>query len=78
MTRLLAAMLLIAAMITSAAAQTMSVQSLLTEGDNIVDIMPSSAGPGIFLQKGDTLIACFVAETPNSPDLVTRYCKPVR
>jgi hypothetical protein len=78
MIRLLATLSIAAALVTSATAQAMTVQSLLTEGYTIVSVMPSNAGPGIFLQKGDKLIACFVAETPKSPDLATRYCKPVR
>jgi hypothetical protein len=58
--------------------QKQTVQSLLAEGYTIVGVMPSSAGPGIFLQKAGTLIACFVAETPASEAIDTRYCKPVR
>ena len=59
-------------------AQTMTVQSLMNDGYTIVGIIPSSAGPGIFLQKGTALIVCFVAETPTSATVATQYCKPVK
>jgi hypothetical protein len=61
----------------AALAETQNVQSLLSAGFNLIGTVPSPAGPGLFLQKGDKLFACFVAETPASPDLKTRYCKPV-
>lgn len=61
----------------SAWAQGMTVRSLLSSGFTIVGVIPSSAGPGIFLQKADKLIVCFVAETPKSADVATSYCKPV-
>jgi hypothetical protein len=78
MIRLITALSLSFVAIASAGAQTMTVQSLLTEGYTIVSVMPSNAGPGIFLQKGDKLIVCFAAETPGSESVKTRYCKPVR
>ena len=62
----------------AAAAQSDSVASLLKSGFTIAGVIPSSAGPGIFLVKGEQLIACFVAETPRSAEVKTRYCKPVR
>jgi len=31
----------------------------------------------VFLQKKDALYFCALTETANSPDLTTRYCKPV-
>ena len=55
-----------------------SVSSLLAEGFTVVAAIPTHIGPGLFLQKGDRLFACFVNETPSSPDLSTAYCKPVR
>ncbi len=61
----------------AAFAEQQSVRSLLAAGFTIVVVMPSPAGPGLFLQKGDKLFACFVAETPTSADIATRYCKPV-
>ena len=63
---------------TVAMAQDVTVASMLKDGYAIVGIIPSSAGPGIFLKKGDVLMACFVAETPSSASIATRYCKPVR
>ncbi len=62
----------------AAAAQETSVSSLLKDGYEIAGIIPSNAGPGIFLKKDENLIACFVAEKPGSPTIATRYCKPVR
>jgi hypothetical protein len=59
------------------AAQDLNVASLLKEGYAIVGVVPSPAGPGIFLQKGAALILCFVAEKPDSPIVATQYCKPV-
>ena len=59
-------------------AQTTSISALLKQKYEIVGVIPSSAGPGIFLKKGDDLMLCFVVETVNSPDVATKYCKPVR
>jgi hypothetical protein len=73
---LMTALLLSASQV--AAADNMTVQSLMNEGYTIAGIIPSSAGPGVFLQKSQSLIVCFVAETPASPTVATRYCKPVK
>jgi hypothetical protein len=54
-----------------------TVQSLLDEGYTVAGVMPSNAGPGILLQKETALVMCFVAETPESSDVATQYCKPV-
>ncbi len=75
---ILAGGLLLAVLSSPSSAQTMSVQSLLTDGYTVVGVMPSPAGPGVFLLKGSALVVCFVAETPNSPSVATRYCKPVK
>jgi hypothetical protein len=69
---------LLAAGNANAAEEEPSVTALLKQGYAIVGIVPSTAGPGIFLKKGDVLIACFVAETSSSNDIATKYCKPVR
>ena len=61
----------------AAAAQDSSVAWLLKEGYTIVGVVPSPAGPGLFLQKGTELMLCFVAEKPESPTVATQYCKPV-
>jgi hypothetical protein len=61
-----------------AAEQAPTVASLLKDGYAIVGILQSPAGAGIYLKKGDELIACFAAETPSSKDIATKYCKPVR
>ena len=54
-----------------------TVASLLAQGYAVVGAITSPIGPGVFLEKGPSLYACFVVETPTSPDLKTRYCKPV-
>jgi len=64
--------------LTAMAAEPASVTALLKQGYQIAGIVPSTVGPGIFLRKGDVLIACFVAETPSSQEITTQYCKPVR
>jgi hypothetical protein len=59
------------------AQQAATVKSLLAQDFAVVGTITSSAGPGVFLQKKDKLFLCFVAETPNSTAVATRYCKPV-
>jgi hypothetical protein len=60
------------------AEEAVTVQSLLKQDFAIVGAITSPAGPGLFLQKKDRLFLCFVAETPSSPAVTTRYCKPVQ
>jgi hypothetical protein len=75
----LLAALALAAMPTAVSAQTTTVQSLIDDGYTVAGITTSpTGGVSIFLQKGNTLVYCFAAETPNSPTLATRYCKPVK
>ena len=78
--RIVGAAAVVAASVTGAAlAQTVvTVQSLLDQEFQIVGTIASQAGPGLFLQKKDKLFFCVVAETVTSPDVATRYCKPVR
>lgn len=58
-----------------------TVESLVTEGYEVISVFPSTAGPGMLLEYADDsgvkLMMCFVAETPQSPDITTQYCKPV-
>ena len=54
-----------------------TVSSLLKQGFDVVGVMNTSAGAGVFMRKADKLIACFAAETPTSTTISTRYCKPV-
>jgi len=68
---------LLAASATAALAQAQTVSSLMKDGFAVAGVVPSSAGPGLFLAKGDKLVFCVVAETPSSNDVATRYCKPV-
>jgi len=73
------AALALAAAQTAASAQTMNVQSLMDNGYTIAGVtQPPSGGAGVFLQKGNALFFCFVAETPDSPTVATKYCKPVK
>jgi hypothetical protein len=72
------AALALAGMQTAAPAQTLTVQSLMRDGYTIAGIVsPPGGGGGVYLQKGSALIFCFVTETPSSPTLATKYCKPV-
>ena len=63
----------------SAQNQKMSVQSLLNDGYAIAGITTSQTGGGlVYLQKGKTLMLCFVTETPSSAAVDSQYCKPVK
>jgi hypothetical protein len=60
------------------AEEKMTVQSLLGQDFQVVgSIFNQGSGTSVFLQKKDKLYFCALAETANSPDLSTRYCKPV-
>jgi len=61
-----------------ALAQQPTVASLLKDGFTLASTIPSPAGPGLFLVKGDKMFFCVIAETEKSVDVATRYCKPVR
>lgn len=75
----LPAALALAALQTAASAQTMSVQSLIDDGYRVAGVTaPPAGGGGVFLRKGNALIFCFVTETPSSPTVATKYCKPVK
>jgi hypothetical protein len=60
------------------AEEAVTVQSLLKQQFIVTGAITSPIGPGVFLQKQDQLFLCFVVETPQSPTVATRYCKPVR
>jgi hypothetical protein len=75
---LVAALVVVLGMGAAGAQEGTTVEGLLKEGYGIVGVMPSSAGPGILLQKQTALVMCFVAETPGSAEILTQYCKPVR
>ncbi len=77
MKNFVAATLLALAAVPAFAADGPTVQKLLTDGYTVAGAMPSPAGPGILLVKGDSLFMCFVAETPKSIDITTQYCKAV-
>ncbi len=64
---------------TVAAQEATTVQSLVKQDFAIVGVTTSlNGGAGVFLQKKDQVFYCFAAETPTSPTLATRYCKPVQ
>jgi hypothetical protein len=54
-----------------------TVDSLLAQGYTVVGAITSQIGPGVFLEKGQSLELCFISETPSSVAVTTRYCKPV-
>jgi hypothetical protein len=79
MIRALALLASVLAAANTASAQTgVTVQSLLDQEFQVVGATIIPAGAGVFLQKKDKLFFCVAAETPTSPDVATRYCKPVR
>ncbi|HMK78535.1 MAG TPA: hypothetical protein VK438_02750 [Xanthobacteraceae bacterium] len=76
-TRVAMATALATAATAPALAQQVTVTSLMKDGFTLVSTIPSPAGPGLFLVKGERMFFCVVAETPTSIDVATRYCKPV-
>src|SRR4051794_33356992 len=58
-------------------ADKITVQSLISDGYAVASAWMSSIGPGFILQKADKVFLCFVTERPDSPEVVTNYCKPV-
>jgi hypothetical protein len=54
-----------------------TVSTLLNQGFDVIAVTQTSAGAGIFMRKADKLYACFASETPTSPTIATKYCKPV-
>jgi cysteine synthase len=72
-----ATVVIVAASGTSQAQQAETVQSLISKGYVVVSSFEGPAGPGIFLQRADSLYFCLATETPNSTDVRTQYCKPV-
>jgi hypothetical protein len=73
------AALALAATPTAVSAQAVTVQSLMGDGYTVAGVTsPPGGGAGVFLQKGNALVFCFVAETPDSPTVATKYCKPVK
>jgi hypothetical protein len=74
-------MIAVAAVLVAPAAvaqEAVTVQSLLKQQFAVTGAITSPIGPGVFLQKQDQLYLCFIVETPQSPTVATRYCKPVR
>ncbi len=52
---------------------------LIKQGFAVVSTNDTHAGgAGVFLQKQDRVYVCYVTETPTSPALTPRYCKPVQ
>jgi hypothetical protein len=64
---------------TVVAEEVATVQSLIKQGFAIVGTTaPREGGGGVYLQKKDQVFFCYVEETPSSPAVMTRYCKPVQ
>jgi hypothetical protein len=62
----------------AASAEKDTVGSLLAQDYAIAGAISTTSGaPGLFLRKGTRLYLCFIAETPQSATVATRYCKPV-
>jgi hypothetical protein len=75
----IASAVLACALVTSAGAEEKAtVGSLLAQGYQVVGTTATPAGAGLFLQGKDKLFFCLAAETQASPEVTTRYCKPVR
>jgi hypothetical protein len=74
---LVAATLLAAGAVPARADDADTVQSLLSKGYMVVSAFMSTIGPGLFLQKEDSLYLCFASEKPDAKELTTKYCKPV-
>jgi hypothetical protein len=72
-----AATLLAAGTLSPRADDADTVQSLLSKGYMVVSSFMSTIGPGLFLQKEDSLYLCFASEKPDTKELTTKYCKPV-
>jgi hypothetical protein len=71
--------IVLAATQTAVSAQTVNVQSLMGDGYTVAGVAsPPAGGASVFLQKGNTLVFCFVSEKPGSASLDTQYCKPVK
>jgi hypothetical protein len=55
-----------------------TIASLLAQEFTVVGGIQSNIGVGVLLQKKEKLFLCFASETPASPTIATRYCKPVQ
>jgi hypothetical protein len=62
----------------AAPAERITVSSLINQSYDLAGTIQSPSGmAGLFLRKGAQLYLCFVAETPQSRAVTTRYCKPI-
>jgi hypothetical protein len=69
----------LAATQTAVSSQITTVQSLMDDGYTVAGVNTSLAGGGgVYLQKGNTLVYCYVTEKPGSPTVATKYCRPVK
>jgi lipoate-protein ligase A len=51
----------------------------MDDGYTVAGVNTSLAGGGgVYLQKGNTLVYCYVTEKPGSPTVATKYCRPVK
>ena len=75
--RFFVALVVVLASTCARADDAITLSALLHQGYDTVGVIQTSAGAGIFLRKADKMYACFAAETPTSPTIATRYCKPL-
>jgi hypothetical protein len=75
--RFFAALLVVLCCGAARADDAVTASSLLRQGFDVVGVTQTSAGAGLFMRKADKMYACFVSETPTSPTISTRYCKPI-
>jgi hypothetical protein len=75
--RSFAALVVVLACGAARADDAVTVSALLHQGFDVVGVTQTSAGAGIFMRKADKMYACFASETPTSPTISTKYCKPI-
>lgn len=75
--RSFAALLVVLSCGAARADDAITVSALLHQGFDVIAVTQTSSGAGIFMRKADKMYACFASETPTSPTISTKYCKPV-
>jgi hypothetical protein len=74
---LVAAGLLLAAS-TAVAEDAPTVSSLLAKDYEVVSSTLTQSGLVLLLENDTSVYMCLVAETPDGPEVTTKYCKPVK
>src|SRR5262249_51338575 len=59
----------------AAAADKITVQSLVSDGYTVTSAWMSPIGPALVLQKADKVFLCFATERSDAAEIVTNYCK---